>query len=498
GEDLVPVAEGIIDEADLICFVVTNNNQQASEFEFLKKLRRKGKPLLILLNVQVNLQDEKRLRRFLDNPDKPFSSEKRDLGGHIDRIQRDAAAYYGTADFPIVPVQLLAAQMAQRDPGHEHASALMKASRLQHFLDSVRLSLLDEGLLRRSQNLLGSTVADIEGPLEDLRRRAGFYGQFGAEVLERAADGAARMRKATDDHARQLDLDIRAIFAAVTRDIDDFAEDHWDDAEEALNEAWRAHLANKDIEGQLRVAQEKALAAFSGEVNELLDEIGRELLLQRKLSFGAQRLDEQDSSVWFGKTLQWGSSLAGLGMAVAALANWWNPAGWVWGAVAVVGFLASLFESKASKRRKAVAKITQALGSQVEQQSAAILGAAVTQFREQCEACAASVHDYFRSSAEGLAFVGRVLGEGAAKLETQRQALNTHFAARILDFAKGSPSQASADALRARIGPVEREVGQRIDIAVQAGLRVPSDLARIEAIIQEQIHIQIQPSRAST
>ncbi|WP_228029169.1 hypothetical protein, partial [Vibrio parahaemolyticus] len=85
--------------------------------------------------------------------------------------------------------------------------------------------------------------------------------------------------------------------------------------------------------------------------------------------------------------------LAGLGMAVAALANWWNPAGWVWGAVAVVGFIASLFESKASKRRKAVSKISGALESQIEQQERQIVDAALKHFKEQCQAGAAAVQD---------------------------------------------------------------------------------------------------------
>lgn len=104
GEDLEKVAESIIDEADLICFVVTNNNQQTSEFEFLKQLRTKGKPLLVLLNVKEDLSHPVRLKRFLDKPDQAFSDDKDRLGGHIDRIRRDAAEHYGTSNFPIIPV----------------------------------------------------------------------------------------------------------------------------------------------------------------------------------------------------------------------------------------------------------------------------------------------------------------------------------------------------------------------------------------------------------
>ena len=490
GEELEKVAESIIDEADLICFVVTNNNQQTSEFEFLKQLRNKGKPLLVLLNVKEDLSHPVRLKRFLDKPDQAFSDDKDRLGGHIDRIRRDAAEHYGTSNFPIIPVQLLAAQIAQQQPDHEHAETLMKASRLQHFLDSVRLSLLNEGLLRRSQNLLGSTVADIERPCRDVKTRSDFYLNFARQIRDRAQESAQRLKKAQEDHARQLEQDLRGVFAALQREVPDFAEDHWDDSEGDLNEAWSDKLRRFGMEKKINDLQEKAIAAFSDDMKDLLAEVSQEINLQRKLSYTSKTLDEQDSSVWLGKSLQWGSSLAGLGLAVAALANWWNPAGWVWGAVAVVGFIASLFESKASKRRKAVSKISSALESQIEKQEKQVVDAALKHFREQCLAGATAVQDYFQLSADGLAFVGQTLDRGAETLQKQSGILNTHFAARILDFAGNAPSESSAQALRAQIHEVRRKVGERIDIEVSSKLRTPKNLNIIESVIQEKITLQ--------
>lgn len=490
GEELEKVAESIIDEADLICFVVTNNNQQTSEFEFLKQLRSKGKPLLVLLNVKEDLSHPVRLKRFLDKPDQAFSDDKDRLGGHVDRIRRDAATHYGTSNFPIIPVQLLAAQIAQQQPEHEHAETLMKASRLQHFLDSVRLSLLDEGLLRRSQNLLGSTVADIERPCRKLKTRSEFYLDLSRQIRDRAQESSLRLKKAQDDHTRQLEQDLRGVFSALQMEVPDFAEDHWDDSEGDLNEAWSDKLRRFGMEKKINDLQEKAIAAFSDDMKDLLAEVSQEINLQRKLSYTSKTLDEQDSSVWLGKSLQWGSGLAGLGLAVAALANWWNPAGWVWGAVAVVGFIASLFESKASKRRKAVSKISSALESQIEKQEKQIVDAALKHFRVQCLAGATAVQDYFQLSADGLAFVGQTLNRGAEILQEQSSVLNAHFAARILDFASGAPSESSAHALRAQIHEVRRRVGESIDIEVSSKLRAPKNLNIIESVIQEKITLQ--------
>ncbi len=98
------IAESIIDEADVMCYVVTNDSIQETEFRFLKLLKEKAKPLIILLNIKYNLRDSRRLEHFLKNPDKLFSLDgKSVIAGHINRIRRYANQYYANDYFPIVP-----------------------------------------------------------------------------------------------------------------------------------------------------------------------------------------------------------------------------------------------------------------------------------------------------------------------------------------------------------------------------------------------------------
>jgi GTPase SAR1 family protein len=489
GDDLQTVAESIIDEADLICFVVTNNNQQASEFEFLKQLRNKGKPLLVLLNVKQGIDNPVKLKRFLAQPDKAFSDDKDRLGGHLDRIRRDAKEHYGTSQFPIIPVDLLAAQIAQQQPEHEHSQALMKASRLQHFLDSVRLSLLEEGLLRRSQNLLGSTVTDIERPCHELKTRSEFYLSFAQQISGRSKESAQRLKKAQDDHARQLEQDIRSIFAELQRQVPDFAEDHWDTKQENLNGAWGEEIRRFGLEKKIYNSQERAIQAFTTDITDLLDEIGRELALSRHVVFKSVTLNEQDSSTWAAQTSKWGGGLLGVVGAVLLLNS--NPFGWaITGVSIALGLLSSLLESKASKRRKAVANISTALHTQIEKQEKQIVESTLKHFRDLCSQGTADVQDYFRLSSDGLSFVGQALAQATARLQAQGNVLNTHFAARILDFASSRPSESSAAALREQIRDVRRKVGEQIDIAVCPSMRTTNDLSAIESVIQEKIILQ--------
>lgn len=487
GEELEKVARSIIDEADLICFVATNNNQQTSEFEFLKQLRCKGKPLLVLLNVKEDLSHPVRLKRFLEKPEQAFSDDKKHLGGHIDRIRRDAAQHYGTSNFPIIPVQLLAAQIAQQQPEHEHASVLMKASRIQDFLDSVRLSLLNEGLLRRSQNLLGSTVADIERPCMLLQQRAKFYTRFSQQVSDRAKDCKARLTEATNIHLSELKQEIKNIFEDIRSRVPEFAENHWDQDENKLNDQWLDTVKDVDVEKRLQQAQEKAFKAFYDDMKDILDEVGKELNLTRNLLMGNNRLSEQDSTAWAYQLTKWGGSI--LALVSAFIIN--TPFGWVVAGVGfVLGILSKLFESQESKQRKAIVKMTNALNSQINKQQENVISSTKKQFENHSSSCADSIEEYFKLSASGLAFVGKALARSAEKLDIQSSILNTHFAARVLDFAKQSPSEISAQAIRERIHAVCRSVGESMDISLSQKIKLPKDLSHIESVIQEKISVQ--------
>ncbi|MEB3827639.1 GTPase [Phormidium sp. CCY1219] len=104
------IAKSVIEEADIICYTVTTGSIKESEFKFLRLLKEKDKPLIILLNVKYNLRDSRRLQSFLKNPDKPFSQEyNSSLSRDIERIRCYAKAHYGNNSFEIVPVMLRAA-----------------------------------------------------------------------------------------------------------------------------------------------------------------------------------------------------------------------------------------------------------------------------------------------------------------------------------------------------------------------------------------------------
>ena len=59
------IAKSVIDESDLICYVLKNDSIQETEFNFLKLIKDRNKPIVILLNVKENIEHEARLKIFL-------------------------------------------------------------------------------------------------------------------------------------------------------------------------------------------------------------------------------------------------------------------------------------------------------------------------------------------------------------------------------------------------------------------------------------------------
>ena len=212
------IARSVIEEADVICYVVTDDSIQESEFAFLKVLKEKTKPLIVLLNIRYNLRDSLGLEDFLRDPERWFALEGRSgIGGHLNRINRYANQHYPNDYLEVIPAMLLAAQLSQEPEYQEQARKLFKASRIQDFLDSIRASLIDYGTIRRSQTLLGSTVGSIDSPQKWITHQAGEYSDLAKRLDEKRHELKDQAQKAREDGWAQLQLPVRSFLRRFLR-----------------------------------------------------------------------------------------------------------------------------------------------------------------------------------------------------------------------------------------------------------------------------------------
>lgn len=485
------IAKSIIDESDVICYVVTNDSIQESEFAFLRLLKEKAKPLIILLNIKNNLRDSRRLEHFLQNPDKLFEMDGQSgIGGHIERIRRYAQEHYANDYFDIVPVMLLAAQLS-REPEHEKKKKeLFKASRMQDFLDSIRVSLVNHGAIRRSQTLLGSTVSAINNPYQWVNKEALVYENLTETLKNKRQTINKQIHRAGRDSRESLQQQIVSIFQDAINAIPSFAEAYWESNENQMKSGWEQKLKSIRFEERLKAASQENGEIFNKEVQEVLEEVGNELKLIAQLEGGKFQFVEQDSKTFNKLAFKIGSILL-IPLAGLALTPLGLPALAATAIVMVTGltinWLADRFKSKDQKRGEAVKNISTSLNEQLSKHKQATLRDAEANFSKFCDSVAVNIDAYFEELIKRLDELATQLEEAKKKLSRRENYLNRAYAMRIIDWCTEENETLTDERIKETIVKVERDFGRNMKIVTKSKVQRLKSLEDIKHILQEDI-----------
>jgi tRNA U34 5-carboxymethylaminomethyl modifying GTPase MnmE/TrmE/uncharacterized tellurite resistance protein B-like protein len=485
------IAQSVIDESDIICYVVTNDSIQETEFGFMKLLKEKSKPLIILLNVKYNLRDARRLEHFLKTPEKFFSQTGQSgLQGHFERIYRYAQTHYNNDYFPIIPVMLLAAQMSREPEQAQIKSQLFKVSHFQDLLDSIRESLIKHGIIRRSQTLLGSTVKEILKLEQWIKQQAEIYQKLGETLRYKRQTIQNDLKKAQSNAWAFLEKEIESIFQDAFNAIPDFAEDYWESNEIAMKLGWERKMNLIRFEERLKTAFQESQERFNQEVKESLEEIGNELQLIAKLPNNNFKFTVQDSSDFLKNLMIVGGgvlSIVGTVMAFSPLGAIGLIVGIVGGVIAMLG---GFFKSKDQKRREAVQKISSSLSSQLQQQKIKTIEQLRNSFNQYCNEIQQNIQNYFDGLIQGLDSIAIHLNSAKTKLTEATNYLNRAYAKRIIDWSLGKYEPLTDLEINLTIARVKREFGKSMTIYTKDKLTLEKSESEIKQTLQEDVQIQ--------
>lgn len=483
------IARSVIEEADVICYVVTDDSIQESEFAFLEVLKEKTKPLIVLLNIHYNLRDSRRLEHFLKDPNRWFALEgKSGIGGHLNRIHRYAKQHYANDYLDVIPAMLLAAQLS-REPEHEKQSKkLFQASRIQNFLNSIRASLIDYGAIRRSQTLLGSTVGSIDAPYQWIAQQATAYNDLAKQLQEKQQDLKRQIQTAQQDSWEQLEANIKEIFRTAFDRVTPFAESHWDSNENQMKSGWKETLKSLEFEARLKIAPEEASQHFQRSVQEAIEEVGNELKIISQLQGGSFRFTQQDSSFFDKDFVRIGGMV--LVAAGAILAFVFPPLGLLGIAGGIASWLSGQFKSRDQKRREAVVNIKTSLKRQLEEQQEQVLQQVKGHFESYCRSVVAAADAYFEELIQGVGAIANQLQFAQAKLSNSSNYLNRAYAKRIVDWATDQYEPLTDISISKRIRKVNRVFGRSFQIQTTTALPLTKSQEEICRILQERVSIQ--------
>ncbi|MEH2246813.1 GTPase [Nostoc sp.] len=482
------IAESIIEESDVICYVVTNDSIQETEFKFLQLLKEKAKPLIILLNVKNNLRDTRRLENFLKDSDKLFvMNGASGLGGHIERIRRYAKQHYANDYFEIIPVMLLAAQMSREIEHQQHKDELFKASRIQDFLDAIRVSLVEHGVIRRSQTLLGSTVGAIEEPNKWVTEQLEAYQNLTNHLKNMRDKFQEGITKAYRDNQEYLIQQIKTVFKDVFDTIQPFAEENWDADENNLKSKWKNRLQVLKFQDRLNNAFEENGKKFNHEVEELLEEIGTEFQLMARLGGENFNFNKQ-SSIKFKEMLRIGVTIVGIATSITMLFAA-PPLGIIMAIGTVISAITNFFKSQKEKQREAAEKISQSLNNQLEEYQQKTLAKAKEEFSSYCDTIAVNINKYFNELIQGIEKISKELAKAKSQLDSSTNYLNRAYAKRIIDWCVDKYELLTDEDIIKTIGRVERDFGRSITIKTKCELKLRKNQETIKRVLQEDISI---------
>lgn len=483
------IAQSIIDETDVMCYVVKNDSIQESEFSFLHLLKEKNKPLIVLLNVKENLANPQRLELFLKDPEKIYTrTDEKSLKGHIDRIKRHILDYYPNTHFEIIPVQLYAALLSRDESKSSNAEKLYKASHIQQFLDSLKLAIIEDGVLRRSQTFLDGTALAMHAIAEDLHSHGDVLRDLDIRLRNQREQVMNRVDKGYHAHRKSLEESLRESFQRLKSGGHSFAQEHYEDGEDEIRDAWARHIKKMKFEKTLETKVRSSFEGFVVELKQYIDELTEDLSFL-KFDSGEVKFDLQ-STFSAHIVLNVLSVVGKIASGIVLLFELSNPIGWVIaGLTALFSWAKRLFKSKEDRISEAVNKLSESLLSGIEDQEQKIVPEVLQRFDDFKSQVVSNVDKYYVSMENALEKVITELSAAEDHVRAQAVSVDGAYAWRLLNFAmeRECADQAlSQDVIKQEIVRVERL--NRHELKVTSPVRLSTKkIEALERILQHKV-----------
>ena len=492
GEADTEIAKSIIDEADVVCYVVTSDSIQETEFDFFSTIKERNKPLYIILNVKSNLNQAIRLKRFIANPDDwRLGDGPQSIKGHIERIHDKLDGKYNMDAVRIIPIHLLAAQIAlSGEQDSKTSKILFEASNISEFTNSVKKEVQLSGSLKKSLSVIDGTSYQINtiwhkiyADLKSLKE--------GNEVLKKKQSKNYTFFK---NELTQVEQYLKTIFQVTRNDLHNrasaFAREHYDD--EDAGKAWSKDMVVKSINKRL----EQQIQERFNDLNEKIKSELEEMIMDMRISLATNNIGSNVSGESVTNTRLAANVFVSV---ISATLFVWNPLGWSVAVLAVVGiigsFLSSLFTSKSEKIRKATDKLRKQLYDSIDSGIDKNLKQVLENTRKSINDTYKSIDSVLKAYTKNADDIITDMDRLVKQVQEKENAINSLVSLRILDFVGKNPvKEISINEMGNQVlcdeYPVERDwQKQSIKFLYNTGL-TDKNIQKIEKATQMTIKIK--------
>ena len=478
------IAESVLGESDIICFVVVDDSILRDVLEFIEKIAKLNKPIIILLNHKENIRPEVKYKRFLSNPREWIDTEgESNLAGHINRIQKYADENNFGNLVKVYPVFLLPALMAADDEYSNDRDLLWESSNIGLFIDQLTNWIITCGTIKRSQTILDEAIQVLGRSIKSIS---------GAEIL--LATQKEKLNKDKDDKIASLKKTEREVYKRIEeslferfyilarRDALDFAVEAYKDKND-INGKWQQYLKRIGFEEDIREVINQEIQQYNAKVEEVVTALFEELYYSFIISINSKEIEIPIQFDFRNAAKIIGGIVGTIGFLVS------GPLGIaVMGIGTALALSSFLFESKEKRRQKAIDKVYDSVKKTITDKTAVTIAKILQDVQNALEDNTKQVEMMFWNLEQGLDRAMSLSEKLRNEYLFQKDNLNRRYAYRIVQYIENR-SDGDEKISPDDILSVDRSKTDSIVITTRKNINPVSGYS-LEGIIAEKVYIK--------
>ena len=437
GEGDTEIAKSIVDEADMICYIVTSDSIQETEFDFFETIKDRNKPLYIILNYKSNLSGI-RLKKFLENPtDWKDCKGPQSIEGHFRRIEERLSGKYNMDAVEIIPLHLLAAKLyVEGGFDAETLEKLKKGSNITSFIRMIKEEIYNTGCLKKSLSIVdGSSYnihqinSRIKADCDSLRKDICLLEQTREKISSFFSTERGKL-------TNKLSSITDSVKQELKNRANTFSNENYDN--EKAGSAWENDYVVKSILERYKERISDCIEDFKSKLESELEEVTSDLQMHFRFASFQNIKGESIHNTRLGVGI-FGSILTAA--APFVIANFWNPGGWVVAAGSIVvgvivSIFSSLFTSKSEKIRKAINQMRGQLERGIDENMSKNKSALLANINSSINSASQEINGAFIAYITGANDILNEMGSLLKKCNNSESAINSLIGFRILDYVR--------------------------------------------------------------
>ena len=487
------IANSVLGETDIICFVIADDAISRDILEFIERIAALNKPIAIILNHKDNIRPSVKYKRFLANPMEWLdTNNETSLTGHIERIQEYANKKGFGSLIHIYPVFLLAAIMSSEDQYSNDTDILWSSSNIDTFITSLKNWITQYGVVKRSQTLIDEAILTFNASKEKIVTAKKELLLEIAKLQGRKEKQILMLRKTEKLVIGEAHEVLRECFDRLAKkEAYAFAEMAYDKGD-ASSKSWKSFIERIKFEKTVKDELYQVLNIYIQKASDTTSDLFEDVYFSIRSAINTEDI-KVPLNLDFRSSTRIAGGVIGIAGAIALFVlEASNPIGWILSSVGILLELgSSLFMTREQKRQKEIDIIYHSIRKEIEKNADVEIEKTLKSISSGLNKKTNDIEEMFDSLLEGMQTAmdySQTLENGYSEEITR---LNKLYAIRLLQFVRNDYSEAEIN--NNIVIDVDRKLPGKMRITVPSN--IPTfDTETLKNVIAENVEIEWRKS----